>query len=104
MHDHYLFIKTKGSIFLVVLVYVDDVLVTGSDDLEIQSLKTYLNDLFTIKDLGFANYFLGIELACNAQGIFLSQRKYILDILQDICLTGCKLASAPLPQGIKLSG
>lgn len=52
---------------------------------------------------GYAKYFLGLEIARSDQGTFLSQRKYILDILEDTGLTGCKPAPTPLPQGIKLS-
>lgn len=50
--DHCLFIKQKGDNFLALLVYVDDVLVTGSDTAQIQSRKDHLHALFTIKDLG----------------------------------------------------
>lgn len=103
-HDHCLFVKAYGDYFLALLVYVDDVLITGSYNTEIQSLKDYLHVLFTIKDLGFAEYFLGLEIARSEQGLFLSQCKYILDILEDTGFAGCKPAHTPIPQGIKLSG
>ncbi|KAK6153758.1 hypothetical protein DH2020_013397 [Rehmannia glutinosa] len=89
--------------FLALLVYVDDVLLTGSKDEDIQALKQFLDGLFTIKDLGFAKYFLGVEIARCSQGTYLHQRKYILDILDDTGLTGYKPATIPFPHGIKLT-
>ncbi|KAL0462387.1 UNVERIFIED_CONTAM: Retrovirus-related Pol polyprotein from transposon TNT 1-94 [Sesamum latifolium] len=55
-HDHF----TKGTSFLALLVYVDDILITEPSLACIQEVKTYLDRLFTIKDLGFAKYFLGL--------------------------------------------
>jgi len=66
----------------------------------ISTLKTSLHTKSTIKDLGLARYFWGIELARSTQGTFLNQRKYILDILQDARMTGVKLANFPLPKGL----
>lgn len=57
---------------------------------------------FTIKDLGSAKYFLGVELARTPKGITLCQRKYISDILKDACLLDCKPAATPLPHGLHL--
>ncbi|KAK6128802.1 hypothetical protein DH2020_037438 [Rehmannia glutinosa] len=100
--DHCLFVKASGDSFLAMLVYVDDVLVTGNSQQDIDSFKAYLDGLFTIKDLGCAKYFLGVEIARNRDGTYLNQRKYILDILHDTGLMGCKPATVPLPPGIKL--
>ena len=55
------------------------------------------------KDLGLAHYFLGLEIFRSATGTFLNQRKYILDMLQDVGLTGAKPAKFPLPKGLKLT-
>ncbi|KAK6123626.1 hypothetical protein DH2020_042625 [Rehmannia glutinosa] len=102
VHDHCLFTKHTDSSSLFLLVYVDDVLVTGSNPEDIKLLKHHLDSLFTIKDLGEAKYFLGLELARTGDGIYLNQRKYIIDILKDAGLLGCKPASTPFPQGLKL--
>lgn len=96
-HDYSMFIKEKGVDFTVLLVYVDNVLITGNCSQEIQSIKTAVHDKFTIKDLGLAKYFLGIEICTTAQGTHLNQRKYIIDLLQDADITAVKLASFPLP-------
>ncbi|KAL0347878.1 UNVERIFIED_CONTAM: Retrovirus-related Pol polyprotein from transposon RE1 [Sesamum calycinum] len=62
-HDHCLFTLRKDSLFLALIVYVDDVLLTGNSLDDLNAVKSYLDDLFTIKDLGNAKYFLGLELA-----------------------------------------
>ncbi|KAK6124486.1 hypothetical protein DH2020_041767 [Rehmannia glutinosa] len=103
-HDCCLFVKSQSQSFLALLIYVDDVLITGSDMAEIASLKQYLDSLFTIKDLGAAKYFLGVEIARGDSGTYLNHRKYILDILKDTGLLLCKPAATPFPQGVKLVG
>ena len=80
-HDYSLFVKTKGEEFTTIIMYVDDMLITGNSSSEIQSVKTSLDEQFTIKDLGLAKYFLGIELCKTDDGMHLNQRKYILDLL-----------------------
>ncbi|KAK4402749.1 Retrovirus-related Pol polyprotein from transposon RE1 [Sesamum angolense] len=102
-HDYCLFVKTTDSRLLALLVYVDDILLTGSSLEEIQAVKSYLHDLFTIKDIGEARYFLGLEIARNSKGSYVAQTKYILDIVKDTGLLEAKAASTPLPQGLKLT-
>jgi len=98
-----LFTKSKGTSFTAVLIYVDDILLTGNDLEEIQYLKTSLLQKFLIKDLGNLKYFLGIEFSRSRKGIFMSQRKYALDILQDTGLTGARPDKFPMEQNLKLS-
>ena len=86
-----------------VLVYVDDLLISRDDQSSIAAIKLDLHATFTIKDLGLAHYFLGIELARSSQGTFLNKRKYISDILKDVSLTSVKPTSFPLPKGLDLS-
>ncbi|XP_019054351.1 PREDICTED: uncharacterized protein LOC109115144 [Nelumbo nucifera] len=88
--------------FVALLVYVDDVLLTGTLEADIISVKQHLDKLFTIKDLGCAKYFLGLEIASSSSGIVLNQRKYILDILTDTGLVGAKPTKTPFPKGQKL--
>lgn len=88
------------SIFI--LVYVDDIIIAGTDDNYITSLKSRLEQLFSIKDLGLLQYFLGIEISYSSQGIFLCQRKYIHDILEDFNLTNVKSSSFLMEQHLKL--
>jgi hypothetical protein len=56
-----------------------------------------------VKDLGQLRYFLGIEIARGAEGIVLSQRKYVLDLLTETGMLECKPAGAPIDQKAKLS-
>ncbi|RVW79915.1 Retrovirus-related Pol polyprotein from transposon RE1 [Vitis vinifera] len=82
--DHSVFYHHNSSgqcIYLV--VYVDDIVITGSDQNGIQNLKQHLFTHFQTKDLGKLKYFLGIEIAQSSSGVVLSQRKYALDILEE---------------------
>ncbi|KAK3001619.1 hypothetical protein RJ639_020658 [Escallonia herrerae] len=70
------------------------------------SFKQYLNDCFKLKDLGPLKYFLGIEAARGPRALFLSQRKYALDILSESGLSASKPAAFPVEQnhGLALAG
>ncbi|XP_074288108.1 uncharacterized protein LOC141613272 [Silene latifolia] len=96
--DYSLFSYTQDTAPLHVLVYVDDLVVAGNDSLAISKFKRYLGDCFHMKDLGVLKYFLGIEVARNSEGIFLSQRKYALDIISETGLLGSKPVSTPIEQ------
>ena len=72
-------------------MYVDEIIIIGNDMTGISLLKSFLHGQFHTKDLGMLKYFLGIEVMRSTDGIFLSQRKYVLDILSE---TG-KLAAKP---------
>ena len=65
-------------------MYVDDIVITGSDITGISSVKSFLHTQFHMKDLGMLKYFLGVEVNRSKRGIFLSQRKYVLDLLIEI--------------------
>ncbi|XP_020551111.1 uncharacterized protein LOC110012327 [Sesamum indicum] len=84
-------------------LYVDDILLTGNSAEEVAALKDYLHTLFTIKDLDFAKYFLGLELARSTHGLLVTQQRYLSDILADVCMTDAKATSTPLPPGHKFS-
>ncbi|OMO65350.1 Integrase, catalytic core [Corchorus capsularis] len=102
-YDHALFIRHSehGSIFL--LLYVDDIIITGSDVQGIAKLKNYLSQHFEMKDLGHLTYFLGLEVTSNDSGYFLSQAKYATDFLSRVGLTDAKVTSTPLEANQKLS-
>ena len=69
--DHTLFLKKKGDKITCLIIYVDDMIITGDDLEEIESLKRNLFREFEIKDLGDLKYFLGIEVLRSQKGIFL---------------------------------
>lgn len=64
-------------------------------------LKTFCK-AFTIKDLGHAHYFLGLEIVRGDDEMHVNQWKYTLDILMDTGLMGSKAVDTPLPKGLKL--
>lgn len=94
--NHTLFVKRRGSNITTLIVYVDDIIVTGNDDVEIKKMKSYLAREFEIKDLKQLRYFLVIEVAHFKRGIFISQRKYTLDLVNETCMLGCKPSTTPL--------
>lgn len=100
--DYSLFTKTSSQGFTMILVYVDDLVVGGTDSHEILQIKTCLDAKFSIKDLGVLKYFLGFELACSTHGISLCQRKYTLDLISDAGLLGAKPCSTPMQPHLQL--
>ncbi|WZY77861.1 hypothetical protein YC2023_024245 [Brassica napus] len=100
--DHTLFTLTGPSGIIVILVYVDDLIITGSDKAGIQATKEFLKSVFDIKDLGEMKYFLGIEICRSKEGLFMSQRKYTMDMLKETDVLGGKIAKTPLEEGYKV--
>lgn len=100
--DHTLFIKHKKGKLTTLIVYVDDMILTGDDYEEMRPLQDYLATEFEMKDLGQLKYFLGIEVVRTNQGIFLSQRKYVLDLLTETGMLSCKPAETPMEINHKL--
>ena len=101
--DHTLFVKfSSDKRRAILIVYVDDIILTGDYKEELESLKHYLSKEFEIKDLGNLKYFLGMEIARSKHGIFVSQRKYVLDLLTETGMLGCKPASTPMDSNKKV--
>ena len=101
--DHTLFIKhSNDGKMSILIVYVDDIILTGNDLKEMEKLKMKLATEFEVKDLGEMRYFLGMEIARSKEGIAVSQRKYILDLLQDTGMSACKPADTPIDPNLKL--
>ncbi|KAL6311200.1 hypothetical protein AAG906_000335 [Vitis piasezkii] len=97
--NHTLFLKKQHGKITTLIVYVDDMVVTGNDPKERKTLQNYLSIEFEMKDLGSLKYFLGIEVSRSSEGIFLSQRKYALDLLQETGMSGCQLINTPIEEG-----
>ena len=100
--DHTLFTLTSKQGITIILVYVDDIIITGSDKEGIISTKAFLKASFDIKDLGELKYFLGIEMCRSKEGLFLSQRKYTIDLLNEAGDLGGRAAKTPLEEGYKV--
>ena len=87
--------KTKGGL-VILEVYVDDIILTGSDDTCILAMKTYLHQHLSIRNLGNLRYYLGIEFAHQDGKLALTQRKYALNMLKETGLLGCKPKTSPM--------
>ncbi|CAA7015697.1 unnamed protein product [Microthlaspi erraticum] len=96
--DYSLFIYSKNSVEIRVLIYVDDLLICGNKSAALSKFKEYLGECFRMKDLGRMKYFLGLEVARSNEGIFLSQRKYTLDIVAETGLLGSKPVCFPMEE------
>ena len=96
--DHLVFIKSGAAGYVFLPVYVDDILLTGGDTTGIAQTKEYLSTYFVTKDMGKPKYFLRIEFAYSKDKMTLSQRKYVLDLLYETGLLGCKPESTPIEQ------
>ena len=97
-----MFTRKQGKSFTALLIYVDDILITGNDPVSIATTKKILHSHFHLKDLGDLKYFLGIEVSASKNGIFISQRKYALEIIEDAGLLGAAPIDTPMERGLKL--
>ena len=101
--DHYVFYHhTSSEHCIYLIVNVNDIVITSSDQDGIRKLKQHLFSHFQIKDLGKLKYFLGIEIAQSNSGVVMSQRKYVLDILEETGMLDCKLVDTPMDLNVKL--
>nr|KYP40128.1 Retrovirus-related Pol polyprotein from transposon TNT 1-94 [Cajanus cajan] len=101
--DHSVFYcHTSPGRCVYLIVYVDDIVITGNDVATISQLKKHLFSHFQTKDLGHLKYFLGIEVAQSKEGIVISQRKYALDILEETGMTDYRPIDSPMDPNQKL--
>jgi hypothetical protein len=101
--DFSLYVKKTDHGIVAIVIYVDDLIITGDSDADISDLKKLLKQKFEMKDLGELHYFLSIEVIHSPKGIWLLQRQYALNKLSEYGMTGCKPISIPLEQNVKLS-
>ncbi|KAL5831968.1 hypothetical protein ACOSQ4_017322 [Xanthoceras sorbifolium] len=101
--DVSLFYRSAGSKVILLLVYVDDILITGNDLILIQQVIKDLNSCFALKTLGSVNYFLGFEAYRNDDGLFLTQTKYTTDLLAKTNMLTNNPCSTPIAAGTRLS-
>ena len=101
--DHFVFYHhTSSGQCIYLIVNVDDIVITYSDRDGILKLKQHLFSHFQTKDLGEFKYFLGIEIAQSKSGVVMSQRKYVLDILEETSMLDCKPVNTFMDPNVKL--
>ncbi|CAL8138959.1 unnamed protein product [Prunus armeniaca] len=94
--DPSLFVKISDSAIIVLLLYVDDIILTGSNSHVIQEVITYLGSVFDLKDLGPLTFFLGLQISFKSNGdLFISQQKYAKNLLVKAGMESCR--SCPTP-------
>ena len=101
--DYFVFYRNSNSGIIPLVVYVDDIVITGSDSEGISSLKSFLHSQFHTKDLGMLRYFMSVEVMRSKHEIFLFQRKYVLDLLSETGKLGAKPCSSPMAPGVHLT-
>ncbi|GKA27787.1 ribonuclease H-like domain-containing protein [Tanacetum coccineum] len=102
-NDHPLYVKSKKGLFIALLVYVDDIVITQNNLDEVEKFKQFFSSIFMIKGVGKLKYFLRIKVWDNQNGICLSQRKYCLELLCDYGLLAGKPVATLLQQNTVLS-
>ncbi|XP_024190212.1 uncharacterized mitochondrial protein AtMg00810-like [Rosa chinensis] len=100
--DPSLFVKITGSSKVYLLLYVDDIIITGNSEALIAEVKTQLQTEFEMKDLGDLHYFLGLEIKYVTNGLFVSRYKYAKDLLPKAGLNDCHTHLTPCQSGVKL--
>jgi len=80
-YDSALFLRRTDKGTILLLLYVDDMIITGDDLSGIQELKGFLSQQFEMKDLGHLSYFLGLEITHSTDGLYITQAKYAFELL-----------------------
>ncbi|CAJ2645987.1 unnamed protein product [Trifolium pratense] len=100
-YDSSLFIHSTSAGIVLLLLYVDDMVITGSDLASIQRLKQQLQSAFHMKDLGTLHFFLGLEVHSTSKGILLHQHKYATDLISMAGLESANPVDTPLEVNVK---
>ena len=101
--DTSLFFRNSGKETVYLLIYVDDMLITGSSHIAVKDVISKLSHHFSLKDLGEVRHFLGVEVTHTAQGIHLCQAAYIKELLNKVQMQDCKPYPTPMLSTLKLS-
>lgn len=103
--DHCVYVKTSGKGFVILSLYVDDILLAGNNETLIRSTKGWLSTNFEMKDMGEASYVLGVKITRDRPKrlLALSQETYIKKILERFHMTDCKPVDIPVAVGESLS-
>ena len=95
--------ETQHKNLLFVCLYVDDLIIIGDVNEEIEQFKEKMKSEFDITDLGILHYFLGFEFMHTQKGIFLHQRKYTGEVLKRFNMENCNIVTVPVMPNLKLT-
>jgi hypothetical protein len=101
--DPNVYTKKVRSHLIILFLYVDDLILTGSDSKLLSRVKTSLKKKFEMTELGFLHYFLGLQVLQTNEGIFLSHYKYACDLLRRFYMDDCKPTPSPFQSGVNIS-
>ncbi|KAH9706546.1 hypothetical protein KPL70_012251 [Citrus sinensis] len=102
-YEHALYVKETYGDILIVCLYVDDLIFTGSNPSLFEEFKRVMIKEFEMTDIGLMAYYLGIEVKQKEECIFISQESYAKEILKKFKMNDCKPISTPVECGVKLS-
>lgn len=94
--DSSLYVKRNVGKISIIIVYVDDMILTGDDTKSISNIKSQLEKDFEMTDLSSLNYYLGIEIEQNKESMTLLQGKYIKDLLVKFQMENCNKCATPM--------
>jgi hypothetical protein len=102
--EHGVYVKhnSNPTNVLIICLYVDDLLVTGSDSSDIAAFKRMMHSEFEMTDMGKLNYFLGLQFEETTAGTLLHQKKYMKELLVRFNMLGCNPAETPMETNTKL--
>ena len=102
-YDSAIFICHTSTSITLILLYVDDMIITSDDIAGIRDLQKFLSQHFEMKDFSTLSYFLGLDITFSFDGYYLSQAKYASNLLFKASLTDSKIVSTPLKLNGKLN-
>ena len=91
-----LFLRCIDKDTILLLLYMDDMIITSDDFSGIQELNNFLSQQFEMKDLGHLNYFLGLEITNSTAGLYITQAKYAFELLSRAGLTDSMTVDIPI--------
>jgi hypothetical protein len=101
--DSNLYVKSIGNDIILLVIYVYDIIITGSEASVIEQIKSNISKDFNLIDLGLLHYYVGVEVWQTCSNIFVSQTKFTRSLVNRLRMTDCKISSTPMETWSKLS-
>jgi len=102
-NEHAMYVKIKNGDILIVCIYVDELIFTGNNPNMFEEFKKAMIKEFEMSDIGLMSYYLGIEVKQKEDGIFISEQRYVNEMLKKFKMGGSKPINTPVEYGLKLS-